>query len=340
MDVENQKGKIVFRADGSRVIGFGHLVRSVVLAQQLKKQGYDVLFLITVIDKNVANFFDYRNIKFMGFAPPSLAKMVYNHLNVMEMFGAEATILDSKMITQDYRRGLKAGGAKIVAIDDKYTACSDADAVINYNLNVDTSRYNQCTENLLTGPDYALVEKRFVEVKWNCDIEEPNILISMGGSDAQDQTDKVLRALDAVDENFRITLLRGLYVEGPKPSGLRHKCDVFEGVCDVPEIFSDCDAAITAGGLTTMNLAAAGAPFLVLLTSARHKDNSITWEKAGVGLHGGVATEMSEQEITVAIKKFFAIKTSWREMGLQGRKIIDGNGAERVALALDAMKVL
>jgi len=338
--MESPKGKIVFRADGSKVIGFGQLVRSVALAQQFKKLGYDVLFLVTVIDKNVANFFDYRNIKFMGYAPPSLEKMVYNHLNVMEMFGAETTILDSKMITKTYRQGLKKGGAKIVAIDDKYRYCSDADAVINYNLNADASRYDQCGENLLTGPDYALVEKRFAEVKWNCDIEEPNILIGMGGSDAQDQTDRVLRALDALDENFRITLLRGLYVEGPKPAGLRHKCEVFEGVCDVPEVVSDCDAAITAGGLTTMNLAAAGAPFLVLLTSARQQESSLAWEKAGVGIHGGVATEMSEQEISEAIKKFFAIKKNWREMGLKGRKIIDGNGAERAAIALDSMRVL
>jgi len=326
--------KIVIRADGSKKIGFGHLSRMAVLAGELVKLDYDLLFITTVLDENIESFFDDRDLKFISFSPPSIEKAVLKHHQIMKDFGANLTILDSYFVNDEYRKGLKEHGVKVVAVDDVYKHYSYADFVINHNPSADISRYDNFGGKILAGVSYALINNDFAKIGTNQKNEIPNILVMMGGSDAVNQTDRVVKILDEIDADFSITALQGFYSDKSNPTETKHKCDFVHGTYNVPLVFEQCDACITAGGVSTIELASAGIPFMTLLTNYRQLDNANAWERLGASVYGGDTEKISDDELKVSLKRFTSMQDEWESMGLKGRELVDGKGAERVAKRL------
>ncbi len=328
--------RIVFRADGSKKIGFGHLARSATLALELRKIGYEVLFLTSVLDKNVVNFLDSYKLDFMGLAPPSIDFAIYNHLNVMDMFGAVTTVLDSYTINDKYRKGLKDGEANIAVIDDVYKHYSYADVIINHNPSADSQCYKGFDGEVLSGTKYSLIDSKFASAKRTAN-DKPNIMVMMGGSDAGNQTGRVLKLLDSVDAEFRITALKGFYPDGDINKNLKHETEFIDASHDIPAIMAKCDAAVTAGGITTMELAASGVPFMLFLTNFRQLDNAKAWGNSGAGIYGGDTEKISDEEMLASLKLLISIKDRWPEMGDKGKQAVDALGATRVARKLDQL---
>ncbi|MDH5542987.1 MAG: UDP-2,4-diacetamido-2,4,6-trideoxy-beta-L-altropyranose hydrolase [Nitrospinota bacterium] len=338
MSKKKNEKRVLIRADGSKKVGFGHLVRTANLAQELIKAGWVVKFftLMEENDKSPANFFELRNLKYR-----KELKTIHDpakvHLEEMKHFNCSITILDSYSVDDSYRHYLKKAGVTIIAVDDVYKHYSHSDIVLNHNPSADTSRYGDYRGKMLVGPTYSLISPRFSNIKrklpsW---LSPPNILVTMGGSDATDQRTRVVRILESMTEKFNITVVGGFYSArsetGKKGSGVKHKIEFIGKSDDFPAVVEKSDAAITAGGITTMELASAGIPFIVLLTDSFQLDNAKEWEKLGAGIYGGDTSKLSDEELREVFSRFIALNRKWVTMGLSGREIFDGKGAERAA---------
>ena len=336
--------KILIRADGSKMVGFGHLVRCANLAIELKKIGWEVKFL-TFMEENdhsPENFFNLRDLSYRT-AQKSAASPEKIHMDEMKRFNCSVTLLDSYSIDDSYRHYLKKGGATIIAVDDVYKHFSHANIVLNHNPSADANRYDKKNGAILAGPQYALINPRFSNIKrklppW---LTPPNILVTMGGSDATNQRTRIVRILESMTEKFNITVVGGFYSTkadtGKKGSGVKHKIEFIGKSDDFPAVVEKSDVAITAGGITTMELASAGIPFMVLLTDSFQLDNAQVWEKSGAGVYGGDTSKLSDEELREVFSRFLALNRKWVTMGLSGREIIDGKGAERAAQKIDEL---
>ncbi len=323
----------MFRADGSKELGFGHLVRSAVLAAAYRDKGFEPLFITAQADESVADFFTGRGIPFVQTPEPCGGAAARFHLETMREFGARATVLDSYALDDSFRRALKEGKALIAAVDDLYTHYSHADIVINHNPSAVALRYEGFEGLKFIGPRYALIDPRLASVRAAKKPEQqPYLLVLLGGTDNLNQMGRVLKALDAVEGDFAITAVGGRY-PGAAVLKLRHRNRFLSFTSELPELMVSCDAAVSAGGVTCMELAALGKPFLVLVTDRHQADNAEAYEARGCARRAGNAWEISDDDLAAALASFVAHKEQWPAMGDAGRMLVNPRGVHEVVAA-------
>ncbi len=323
----------MFRADGSKEIGFGHLVRSAVLAAAYREKGFEPLFITAETDAAVEKFFASRGLTFVKTPVASGIEAARIHLDIMRKFGTCAAVLDSYALDDAFRYALKEGGAFITAVDDLYTHYTHADIVINHNPSAVAARYVGFSGLTLVGPRYALIDPRLGAVRAAKKPEQPYLLVMLGGTDNLDQMGRVLMALDKVEGEFAITAVGGGYTGSAAALKLRHRNRLLSFTNELPELMASCDAAISAGGVTCMELAALGKPFMVLVTDSRQADNAAAYEARGCARRAGNVWEMSDDGLTAAIAAFIARKNMWPAMGDAGRMLVNPRGVHEVVAA-------
>ncbi|MEE8483504.1 MAG: UDP-2,4-diacetamido-2,4,6-trideoxy-beta-L-altropyranose hydrolase [Nitrospinota bacterium] len=330
--------KIVFRADGSKKLGFGHLKRCAVLGKALKELGHEIFFLSAGADGAVESFFGAQGFTFKVVKASASRETVTEHLTYMGSLGSSVTVLDSYGVDDAYRAALKDAGNVVIALDDVYSHYYHADMVINHNPSADSSRYADFGGKILAGPHYALIDPAFGGVSRSGPSKAPpGILVTMGGTDAKNQTRRVLDLLDSVEEDFHITVLGGFYAGLPDVKRLSHPSDVISSTNEMPLLMGKCDAAITAGGVTCMELACAGLPFLLLVTDEFQLDNAKAYHDSCAGIFAGAASEISDEMLLNAIGEFVRNTERWSAMAENGRQLIGANGAKRAAAEISAI---
>ena len=349
---DNKHKRILIRADGSKAIGFGHLVRCSNLAQELQKLGWEIKFLTAEPDAMVKRFFKTQNLDIVSVSASPEKINAETHLKVLNKFDAKITILDSYSIDDEYRLNLKKADIKVIAVDDVYSHYSHADIVINHNLSCDVSKYGDFKGSLLAGTEYALLRSEYGELKRRRRGKVPNIMVVMGGSDNKNQRSRVVNILDKMRWDFTITFVSGFYAldkgvtgSGNKKldlsnkSGWSHECRFIGRTEDFPSLVSNCDAAITAGGVTTMELAAVGIPFMIIMTDKLQLENALAWKKSGCAMYAGDADKLNNYDIKTAMTEFLSNISNWSKMGNLGRRLVDGKGAARTAKELNELLV-
>ena len=326
------EGNVVIRTDSSREKGFGHIVRCCALASALSAKGFNISFITAGSGAAACKY-----IAGHGFPCSSISGNVSEHIEKMRGLSARHTILDSYAVNDRYRLELKKAGFRIAALDDIYEHYSHADAVINHNPSADKTRYKDFSGALFLGTRYCLINTAFArtaERKKTPATDKPRILVTMGGTDPKKQLWRIVGILDSVEADFEITVVTGFYVSGGRPKELRHKVEVIGDTEDMAGVMARCDAAITAGGVTCMELACMALPFLVFLTDKHQKENALAWSNGGVGIYAGDAASMSDGEIASAVAGFISAKDEWPRMGEAGKAMVDGQGAKRASDAI------
>lgn len=323
----------MFRADGSKEIGFGHLVRCTVLASAYREKGFEPFFITAVVDESVEKFFAARDMPFVKTPVSNGVEAARFHLETMRKMGARATVLDSYALDDEFRRTLKADRVLIIALDDVYTHYAHADIMINHNPSADAGRYDGFAGLKLVGPRYALIDPRLGTVRAAKKPEQPYLLVMLGGTDNLDQMGRVLKALDKVEGEFAITAVGGGYTAPSAALKLRHRNRILSFTSELPELMASCDAAVSAGGVTCMELAALGKPFVVLVTDSRQINNAAAYEAKGCARHAGNAWEISDDALAASLALFVAGKEQWPAMGDAGRMLVNPRGVHEVVAA-------
>ena len=90
------------------------------------------------------------------------------------------------------------------------------------------------------------------------------------------------------------------------------------------------DVAIAAPGGTCWELAFLGVPMILITLSLEQEKNAASISKSGAALTLGWHANLSEQEISDAIKSVMENADRRRAMSERGQKLVDGHGAARV----------
>jgi spore coat polysaccharide biosynthesis predicted glycosyltransferase SpsG len=180
--------RLIFRADASRSIGSGHVMRVTTIAQEAIGRGYECHFVGSTSDLPWVNEF----IHHLGF------KSV---LTDAEKFlcdpSRDILILDSYTVPLDSKFNELSSWRMVICIQDAFTPKYNADIYVNQSLKVTNSN---SYPKILTGPDFALIRQEITKPTKTASLNLiPRVLVLGGGSDPFGFVPTVLSYLQQID---------------------------------------------------------------------------------------------------------------------------------------------
>lgn len=219
--------KVIFRVDASLYVGSGHVMRCLVLAEELKNRGHDITFMCRELEGNLIEFIrnaEFQVIKlkkvetikpkasddYLSWLQVSIvedAKEVISNMLECDVIVTDHYALDSKW--EDIVRPKL--NCNIVAIDD-LNRPHVADLIVDQNYWPDmTSRYSQCKGKRLLGPNYALLRPKFRALKSDKMEKKDRVIAFFGGADPTGECLKLLSAARSFEAlPFNIFILAGV----------------------------------------------------------------------------------------------------------------------------------
>jgi len=296
--------RVIFRADASVMIGTGHVMRCLTLAEVLRDAGASCAFVIRNHPGHLADRIAARGFEVMlldppvgqgGTAPPVHAAWA----GVPWQQDAEETraamgsnvdwlVIDHYAFDARWQRAVAEPGTRIMVIDDLADRPHEADLLLDQNLGREVGDYDglvpeRCQR--LIGPRYALLRPEFsagraASLAGRLDRPLRHILISMGGTDAIDATSSVLGALRGAElpDDTRLTVVMGrdapaLARVQSLAAEMSWPTEVVIDVADMAGLMAEADLAIGAGGSTTWERCCMGLPSIAVETADNQKES-------------------------------------------------------------------
>jgi UDP-2,4-diacetamido-2,4,6-trideoxy-beta-L-altropyranose hydrolase len=251
----------------------------------------------------------------------------------------EIVITDSYDLDQNYLSELKKVTNKLVSLHDFVPYSFPSDIVVNGNIYASQLNYKSMTNDtdFLLGPKYTLMREEFQDVSRNNTNSDVNsILITVGGSDKLNLTPKIIAAIDQLEDKLHLDVVVGLGFDNlAQIIEVSQNCNLelslHFNVDKMSQLMLKSDLAISAGGSTLYELAATGTPTITLLQADNQVKVTEAMEAKDAIINLGFGNQVTKKELKNNVKKLINDFALRKEMSQQGPKIIDGEGAKRVA---------
>lgn len=342
-------GRLLIRADAGSRMGTGHVMRCLALAQAWQEAGGQVLFVeaqaAPTLDERLRN--EGMEIAYLPDVGLGSKKDAAATAILAQQYNVEWIIIDGYHFGAAYQKQLKEAGFRLLFVDDNGHADHYyADLVLNQNIHAEAALYERREPytRLLLGTSYALLRREFWPWRdWQREIPERarRVLVTLGGSDPDNVTLKVIRALQRLDD---AELEAVVVVGGSNPHYDSLVTAIAESSTDIqlrrnvtnmPELMAWADLAVSAGGSTCWELAFMGLPNLILILADNQEAIAQKLDEAGAANNSGWFNDVTETTLHQELLKIMpAIKR--RTMSRQGHNLVDGWGGLRVALVLRA----
>jgi UDP-2,4-diacetamido-2,4,6-trideoxy-beta-L-altropyranose hydrolase len=198
---------IIFRADGGAVIGMGHFIRTLALAEMLKE---DFHCIYATRSPGKYQIREIEKVCQENLSLPDDDTHFHIFLNLLK--GNEIVVLDNYFFTTGYQKAIKEKGCKLVCIDDLHDKEFYADLIINHSPGVKEEDYKaQAYTKFALGLKYALIRQAFYRTTQARRKTEKleTVFISFGGSDPFNLTLTTLNILLDYEYFKRIIVVTG-----------------------------------------------------------------------------------------------------------------------------------
>jgi UDP-2,4-diacetamido-2,4,6-trideoxy-beta-L-altropyranose hydrolase len=332
----------VFRCDGSTTIGWGHVLRCLVLAEELRERGWSVAFLCRDLPGT-----PFDRIRGAGFSleetlPPDLdededARRV---VAVCHARGATWVVVDRYATDHHALHAWAEEGLRLLAIDDICEHPFPVDVLLNQNTHAHELPYQTREDTIrLLGPRFALVRRVYRDARPKTPraiCEARRVMVFMGGGDPGDATGKVVEALNAVPGALDIDIVVGAayphYEQLLRSTrGGPHRARVLRDLPDLAEPMSHADVAVSAGGSVSWELACMGVPMLLLPVADNQLGSARSLHDMGAAALLGRASERAVDELARDLGAWLSRVEDLSRMSEKLFALVDGEGARRVA---------
>ena len=350
---------IIFRADGNKTLGTGHVMRCLSIADVLASKGKEIAFITA--DDNLKDMIETRGYRceVLGTDYRNMSSEIYALKNTDSYKKAEIIIVDSYFVTEDYFRVLRED-LKTVYIDDLANKRFSADLLINYNIFADEDIYRKeaNTEDrknlrLLIGTKYAPLRDDFTNLP-DFKVEQmvKNVLILTGGADSLHigyGLEKYVSEIRSREVRFDDRLKHGLdgarfhFVVGSmsddytRMKALQDKyteiIEIHQNVKDMCSLMRKCDLALSAAGSTLYELCACGVPTITYVLADNQLRIAEGFSKSGTMIYLGDCRK-NEDFFAESYKTLSMLSLDSKMRGMMSKKskeLVDGRGAIRIA---------
>jgi len=354
--------KVVFRVDASQLIGSGHVMRCLALAEYLLKHHAQVFFICRELPGNMIKIIEER--RFPVFRLPYKntggggvyggKKQYVLWLGVLlekELYDVEKyltpinkidwLIVDHYALDEKWEEALRKYTQHIMVIDDLANRKHVCDFLLdqNYYAALD-KRYDglvppKCRS--LLGPKYVLLRNEFVKARKKikvCDGNVRRILVFLGGADLTNETKKVLDALSMIGFLGVVDVVVG--AQNRHKSEIRSICagkqnyNFYFQVDNIVELMLQADLAIGAGGVSVWERCCLGLPSLVITLAENQERLAHDTHAFGAIAYLGKSDQLTVNELAVALENNIYDSTRMKSMSQKGMLLVDGLGVQRV----------
>jgi len=216
----------------------------------------------------------------------------------------------------------------------------DADIILNHGLDAQQLAYNCAPDTLfLLGTRFALLRPEFQ--RWHgmvrhCPEVARKVIVTLGGSDAENTTLKIIEAL----EQISIPDLEVRIVVGPlNPQlaelqqamvSLSSRFCLETSVPDIAPLMAWADLAVAAGGTTSWELAFMKVPALIFILADNQAAAAKALDEFGTARCLGHPGDLNREELASAISHLVHDKEARQRMSKRAEVLVDGKGVERV----------
>jgi len=337
---------MIIRVDADPVVGMGHLMRCLAITEWVKAAGVRTLFAVHAPAADVRALIEER----YGHELHEVASSRASDADAREVAGladcrSDIILLDGYQFSDDYERSLCEAGLTLAVLDDYGHAVHDAaKMLINGNLFYGVASLyhgtNAETKRLL-GPMYAPLRREFTLHRRPrvAQGSMTTVLVSLGGGDHRKT---LLPVLEALTERPRspvdILVATGL-AQSHRNGALQQIQQRYPAVrwveaSALPAVMATTDLAISAGGMTSYELAYMGVPAILLPATAFQAPVSAGLARHGAAINLGLADEFPLEGFLEAVRVLDASAEKRQEMIRIGQALFDGRGAERVGEAM------
>ncbi len=331
---------IMIRVDMNPVIATGHVMRCLSIADAIRKQGGDVVFV-------AADDYPVEVFKGRGYEPHVL-HTDWNHmeeelpqlLELIREYKIEKLLIDSYQVTEAYLK-LLMEHVQVIYLDDVDAFCYPVHQLICYANYYNTFSYGgqKGKEGYYLGMDYVPLRKAFQ----NCPPKEIHnkigkILLLSGGSDLHHILDRMVEKFKDKKDVELITVCGRYYdnFECLKETYKEYPNLVFhQNISNLEDYMKEVDLAVSAGGTTLYELCAVGTPTI----SYSFADNQLYnvkqfAEDEMIDYAGDVRSDDIFTNVVNLYEKYDKDKALRESRSARMQQMVDGRGAERIAEAL------
>lgn len=332
---------VFIRADASSLIGSGHVMRCLTLAQRLhKEENAKVVFIMRKLSGNLIDLVRKHGFDVLVLPPADqdyeledyglwltvpmevdaqqTIKVLQHYLQEHGCDVVDRLIVDSYALDERWEQMLRPYSREIMVIDDLANRRHDCDILLdqNFYLNKDVRYVGLVPEHckMLLGPEHALLREEFYEAKKNLrkrDGNIKNILVFYGGSDLTNETEKAIKALVQLhDEGYSFTadIITGVSnFRREKIEKICSKYHFFHYYCQVSnmaEFMNKADLMLGAGGSTTWERLYMELPALVTAVAENQVKCCEECGKAGMIEYIGLAENVNCSMLYNIVRKY------------------------------------
>jgi UDP-2,4-diacetamido-2,4,6-trideoxy-beta-L-altropyranose hydrolase len=335
--------RVVIRADAAPAVGMGHVVRCLALAHELSELGAEVHLasksLPPVLEQNARQL--GLGVSMLGHGSDAEATLeILRRLSEVDI-----VIVDHYGLDEAWERAIRPLAARLMVLEDLASRVHLCDVLLDQNYSAaGADRYRGLVPpgaSVLLGPAYALIRREFrVARLQRCRQSDAirTILVSFGGFDSPRLVQLVMQA--CVQPPLSSYFAGGtLHVFGARQhSGVGDKYP-FE-VCehrfssDIATFMAESDIAIGAGGGGSWERLCVGVPSLVTILAENQRPGVEALAKDGYIVNLGDVERLDASSLCQAVCNLRADPGALRRMSEHGRKLVDGEGVQRVARVL------
>lgn len=352
--------KILFRCDGSSIIGVGHLVRCSALAAELHGQGCEVHLAMAAshgLPRWPMDLFSGRvhelpssgtGIEDQGEPLPHAhwlassqvddASRTLDLINENLQGSVDWIVVDHYALDSRWHRAVSSQVQHVMAVDDLADRQLAVQIVLDQNREPGSGEqaYGVLTDTecrLLMGPGWALVRPRFQEVRRPFrPIEGPPRVLLMSGGLNSSMIIKCLDAMVTMEQKLDIDIIVGsseavMDLQGHAAADW-HGIHIHVAPPDPAAIMAQADLAVSAAGSTVWELACLGVPALLVPIA----ENQIPVLKQAVDSGAAYSLEFEDQSLVrQSLEKLLGDEDLLSSMTDAGHRLVDGLGASRIA---------
>lgn len=369
---KKEKLKILFRTDGSSLIGLGHLSRCLTLANYFKSIGMNCTFVCRESDIKLKNIIDIEGhsvkvlnktykistgiedteVPHSSWLETDWETDAFETINSISGNNFDILFIDHYSLDYKWINLIREHVKKVVVIDDLADRVLNCDFLIDQTLGRDISDYKDLlgpSSISLVGSKFSILRPEFIQkideakVKRQETSKVKTILISLGGVDKDNITKKIIESLLKYKfvKDLQINVVLGAgsshFDDIKSFADLKSNVKVFFNIKNMSDFILDADLAFGAGGSSSWERCVLGLPSINVVLSKNQEKISSALEESHLGFNIGYWSESKTKEILEKLSQLRDDASIWHKFSKNCFNITDGKGIKRISKVI--MKV-
>lgn len=295
---------------------------SIALAEECLTSGDEAIVLISGGEEAIRTL-EEKGLRY------AVARSLSEEQTVLHDLRPDVVIVNKLKSPPDYIGFLKQQAALVVTLDDAGEGGRQAD--LNLNILYRGGGEMLDLRDVALRPEFQRLHARPRVARDT--VEE--LLVTQGGSDTYGFTPRIVRALEACSRRPRYTV-----VVGPT-FGHHHDLDeaiaastlsltVVRNARNMADLMWEADLAITAGGITMIELACVGTPSLAICGDWFEVETAARLAEAGAVRNLGFGGVFDYARLPHLVDEVTGDRALRETMSVKGRMLVDGRGCGRL----------